>query len=344
MAGIDEHGAGAKQAEGRAGAEAAAPPRSFAARVARQVLPWLITAACFWFLYRRLDAAAARAGTDVLPYLAGIFASVAWTRWLLLMVAYSCLFFLVDSLVLWRVVSWFNAPIPWRDLLPIRASTYILSIVNEQVGKGAIALYLNRTRGVPGWQIGSSMLFIMVCEFYYLATWATAGALLRWNEVPRELVPLFHSIPLLAGGAWVLFAVFYRVVRSERFGESGLGRHPLLHTFRQARFHHYLLILLLRSPALLAAVVVYSLAARLFGVDLGVRAMLGFVPVVFFATLVPGPFRAVAVASWTLLVPDHPGAMAAFGLVQHNFFVLFNAAIGLLFLRRANRELFGARR
>jgi hypothetical protein len=33
--------------------------------------------------------------------------------------------------------------------------------------------------------------------------------------------------------------------------------------------------------------------------------------------------------------------MAAFGLVQPNFFIFFNAAIGLLFLRRANRELFG---
>jgi hypothetical protein len=33
--------------------------------------------------------------------------------------------------------------------------------------------------------------------------------------------------------------------------------------------------------------------------------------------------------------------MTAFGFVQHNFFIFFNAAIGLLFLRRANRELFG---
>jgi hypothetical protein len=33
--------------------------------------------------------------------------------------------------------------------------------------------------------------------------------------------------------------------------------------------------------------------------------------------------------------------MAAFGFVQHNFFIFFNAAIGMLFLRRANRELFG---
>ena len=34
--------------------------------------------------------------------------------------------------------------------------------------------------------------------------------------------------------------------------------------------------------------------------------------------------------------------MTNFGIVQHNFFIFFNAAIGLLFLRRANRELFGS--
>jgi hypothetical protein len=32
--------------------------------------------------------------------------------------------------------------------------------------------------------------------------------------------------------------------------------------------------------------------------------------------------------------------MAAFGFVQHNFFILFNALIGVVFLRRAQRELF----
>jgi hypothetical protein len=41
------------------------------------------------------------------------------------------------------------------------------------------------------------------------------------------------------------------------------------------------------------------------------------------------------------LFPEHAGEMTLFGFVQHNFFVLFNAAIGLIFLRRANRELFG---
>ena len=80
------------------------------------------------------------------------------------------------------MINWFNAKIRYTDILPIRASAYILSLVNEQVSKGAIALYLNRRDGVPGWEIGSSMLFLMFCEYYSLILWATVGVLLRWNN------------------------------------------------------------------------------------------------------------------------------------------------------------------
>ncbi len=51
--------------------------------------------------------------------------------------------------------------------------------------------------------------------------------------------------------------------------------------------------------------------------------------------------RAAAITSWVILFPGNEGQVAAFGFVQHNFFIFFNAAIGLLFLRRAKREMFG---
>jgi hypothetical protein len=70
--------------------------------------------------------------------------------------------------------------------------------------------------------------------------------------------------------------------------------------------------------------------------------MLGLLPVIFFSALAPLPGRPGPVVLWALLFPDHVAQMTAFGIIQHNAFVLFNAAIGLLFLRRANRELFGS--
>jgi hypothetical protein len=41
----------------------------------------------------------------------------------------------------------------------------------------------------------------------------------------------------------------------------------------------------------------------------------------------------LAIVLWVILFPDRPGEMTAFAFVQHNFFVLFNAAVALLFLR-----------
>jgi hypothetical protein len=316
-------------------APSAAVPQRKSTRVAR-LLPWIITLACFAFLYTRIDGAARRQGSSLVPYLAQVFEKVDWWSWLALMVPYSLLFFLVDSLVIWRVVNWFNARVPYRDILPVRASTYILSILNEQVGKGVMAYYLNRRDGVPGWQVGSSMLFVMFCEFYYLLSWACVGAMLRWDRVPEA----FRVLPWLALGALAFFVVWILYFRGVIAPASKLRERDMLRSFRLAKPWHYATVIALRSPALLTAAFVYSHALGLFGIESSFLEMLGVLPLIFFGAATPGPMRAVAITMWVALFPDHPGEMAAFGLVMHNFFIFFNAAIGLVFLRRANRELF----
>jgi hypothetical protein len=244
----------------------------------------------------------------------------------------------VDSAVTWRVISWFNAPVRYRDIVPIRASAYILSILNEQVGKGAIALYLHRRDGIPGWEVGSSMLFIMFCEFYYLLSWATLGYALRGDSLP----PQFGVIPWLAVAALGFFAAFYAFFRGHLRVGSALRERPIFRAFRQASIAQYLGVIALRSPAMIGAVVVYTLALRLFGIDEQFGTMLGYLPLIFFGAAVPGPMRSVAIVLWVALHPGNEGAMTAFGFAQHNFFIFFNAGIGLLFLCRANRELFGS--
>jgi hypothetical protein len=300
-----------------------------------RALPWLVTILCFAWLYSRIDAAAARHGEDVASYLLHVFRNVSWTRWLALMIPYSAFFFLVDATVVWRVVSWFNAPVRWADVLPIRASAYIISILNEQVGKGAMALYLNRRHGVPGWEVGSSMLFIMFCELLYLTSWATVGYAIAGDRLPRQ----FQLVPWIALGVLAFFVAWIAYFRGWIAPGSALREKPLAKAFREAGPARYLAVAALRSPALLAAVVVYTLALRIFGVDAEFADMLGVLPVIFFAAAVPTPMRAAAITIWVVLFPEREGEMSAFGLVMHNFFIFFNALIGLLFLRRANREL-----
>ena len=303
----------------------------------QRLLPFLITASCFAYLYNRLNHAATAEGSGLLPYLLKSFENVSWGRWLALMIPYCFLYLFLDSLVVWSVINWFNAKIRYADILPIRASAYILSLVNEQVSKGAIALYLNRRDGVPGWEVGSSMLFLMFCEYYSLILWGTIGVTLQWNTIQ----PVFHVIPWIALGSGVFFVLFY-LFFSGRIGSGiALRERPILRAFRLAKVWHYGAVIALRAPLVIAGVVVYTLALRLFGGSVSFGQMLGYLPVIFFGAAMPGPMHSVAILFWVLLFPDRPGQMTAFGFVMHNFFILFNAGVGLLFLRRATREVFG---
>jgi hypothetical protein len=311
------------------------PPRRRKQSMLQRVVMLAITVLCFVYLYDRVNGAAAREGLSFVDYMAGVFAAVSWISWLVLMMAYSCLYFLIDTLVVTKALGWFIKKIRFRDIMPIRASAYIISIFNEQIGKGAMAFYLHRRDGVPGWEVGSVMLFIMFCELFYLLVWATVGYFVTRDSLPE----VFGLIPVIAGGAAVFLLLWILYFDGKLLPGNKLRERRVLDAFRQAKAWHYGAFFLLRSPALLSAVVVYTVALGLFGVETSFLNLLGYLPVIFFAATIPTPMRAAAITSWVILFPENEGQMAAFGLVQHNFFIFFNALIGLLFLRRAQREL-----
>jgi hypothetical protein len=312
------------------------PPADRTAKTLGRAAFLLITAACFAFLYYRLNGAAAREGLPLVAYMTRVFGRVAWLPWLLLMVVYSCFYFIIDTLVLTRTLNWFIKPIRYRDILPVRASAYIISLFSEQIGKGAMAYYLNRRHDVPGWEVASVMLFIMFGEVFYLLTWATVGFIVSRNSLPA----VFGLMPVIALAAAIVFTVWVLYFRGTIFPRSQFRDKKIFHAFRKATLRHYVLFFLLRSPALLAAVVVYTIALNLFGVHASLLPLLGYLPIIFFAATIPTPMRAAAITLWVVLFPDNEGQMAAFGFVQHNFFILFNALIGVVFWRQAQRELF----
>ncbi len=260
------------------------------------------------------------------------------------MIPYSLLFFVIDAHATWRVIRWFNTPrIRLLDVLPIRASAYILSLVNEQVGKGAMSLYLLRRYQVPGWEAVSTMILLGVMEIYQLLIFSAIGVALYPNlvDAASTILPLNRILP----GVFIvaaLYAPFHLAYFAGRvLPASKLRERPLLRAFRLAQPRHYLLVLLFKAPNLLIAVLVYSFSLQLFHVDVGFGQMLAFLPVIFLAAALPLPFHAGALLLWTVLFPQYP-QVGAFSLVMHTFFVSFNALIGVAFLPLANRELFGS--
>ncbi len=319
-------------------------PRSVLIRL----LVWLLTAGCFYLVYSRIEAVAQRDALTLVQYLGNFFGEVNWLLWLGLMIPYSVFFFLVDSHVTWRVIKWFNtSDIKLGNILPVRASAYILSLVNEQIGKGAMSLYLLRRHGIPGWQALSSMILLAMVEIYQLLLFSAIGVFIYYDLVVEAAVilPLPQILISVYSFALLYLPLHLAYFRGRILKNFRLRENPVCHALRHARVKHYVLILLCKAPNLLAAVLVYTLALELFRVPVIFGQMLAFLPVIFLAAALPLPFHAGALVFWTLLFPDFP-EVGIFSLVMHTFFVLFNATIGVVFLPKANRELFieGSRR
>jgi hypothetical protein len=305
-------------------------------------LPWLAAAGCFYVAYAKIAGAAAREGLSAFEYLGRFFGEANWLAWLAVMVPYSFFFFAVDSFATFKVINWFNARVRYVDILPVRASTYILALLNEQVGKGAMALYLYRRDRVPGWEVGSSMLFIAFVEVYQLLFFSSIGVAAQFDLVRQAstLLPLDRIFPAVYIGAAIYLVVHLLYFSGRLLANFRLRDRQILHAFRRASLWQYGALVLIKATNLLAAVGVYRIALGLFNVDVRFGQLLAFLPVIFLAAALPLPFHAGALALWVVLFPKFP-EISAFSLLMHTFFVVFNAGIGLLFLPRANRELFG---
>ena len=251
------------------------------------------------------------------------------------MAPYSLFYTLVDAAVLQRAVSWFNVPVAYRDILPIRATAYILSLFNTQLGQGGIAVYLHKRHHIPFWQVTSTVVFIAFVEMYQLAFYSFVGA--AATREPRA--------------PWTVYAVMaaYFVFHLWWFGRRHAGvvtDSAVLAAFRKARLEHYVVLLAMKTPNLLAAVVTHWLALPLFGLNVPFLALLTYLPIIFFVAALPiaaahlGPSQ----LAWQYFLSDYArGAdLVAYSLAAHLTFMLMNALIGVLFLRRAARELAAA--
>lgn len=259
-------------------------------------------------------------------------AGARWGLYLLLMAPYSVFYLLIDTMVLQRAVAWFNVVVPYRDVLPVRATAYILSLVNTQLGQGGIAVYLHRRHGIPFWQVTGTIVFIALIEVYQLAFYSSLGA-----AISRE--PRAPWIVYAVMAAYLAFHLWF--FSKPRAGK--LGTLPIFEAFRRAKPWQYATLLLLKTPNLLAAVVVHWLALPLFGIEIPFMTLLTFLPLVFFCAALPiaaahlGPSQ----MAWTFFFQDYaPGQnLLAYSLAAHLMFMVMNAALGLPFLRRVGREL-----
>jgi hypothetical protein len=261
---------------------------------------------------------------------------------------FSAFYWMIDSLCLTWVVRRFNAPLRLCEIAPIRASMYVLALINTNLGQGGVAWYLHRRAAIPLLEALSSILFIGLMEVYQLFAFSTAGVIFYHPGSPAQRTTV-RLLRIAYAAAWLalatligFFALARRSDRLRTFIDSSPMR-ALARTFVKARPRDYAIVLAIKAPSFLASLIVQFLALRLYAISIPFMKLVLFLPLVFLAAALPITVAHLGTsqAAWLLFFSMNapPEKILAYSLAAHFTFMFCNGLIGLVFLPRAAREL-----
>jgi len=303
-------------------AAATAAKRQRPIRLVRPLAAMLLTLAILAVILRRVPFSA-------------LFAALAeadYRTFLALMIPNALFYFGWDTLVLAVVVRWFHGPVRYRDLLPVRASSYVVGFFNTNLGRGALAAYLCRRLHAPFLELGSTVIFLVLTEYTQLVLWSMLGIIGFRAEVTRSLLVVAAAV----AGVWVVV----RIVLAPR-------RWTIVRTLRLATFRQYGAIVLLRAPMFLVSLCLHYYAAHAFGIRIPFVQMLTFLPVIFMLAALPVTVAHLGTtqAAWIFFFSQYASAprLLAFSLAAHLVFAATRAIVGVLWLPSAYFDLVPAR-
>ena len=306
--------------------ETAAPPRKQS--IWGRLVPVALTIVIFGVIFWRIPFEAfwqAVSGARLLPFLA-------------LMGSFSLCFFLADSTVLTLLIRWFHGPIRYRELLPVRASTYIVSIINTQLAQAALALYLNRRFRTPLGEITSTVVLLILLEATNLFFFATVGSV----AFPGGTPAVFFVLPVLLALVWLAVVGISR----DRLGALGrrAGGNVLLSTFRKVRLRQSLTVLGIKGSVFFLSLLVHAKALTFFGIEIPALPLLAFLPIVYLVAALPITVAHLGTsqAAWIFFFGGYAAEadLLAYSLAAHLTFMLANGSFGLIFLPRVYADLF----
>ena len=110
-----------------------------ATKILRKVLPWVIALGLMGYLFYKIP----------LDNLQLELQQINWPFLLLVVVFVDIGSWLTDSWATSRVFTWFLAPVGYLEFLPVRAATYLMAILNYNLGQAGMVYYVHRTKKAP---------------------------------------------------------------------------------------------------------------------------------------------------------------------------------------------------
>ena len=337
----------------------AAPEKIKRPGLINQLLPYLITAAIFIWLYKMIDF------RKMLTILAG--ADLIW--FVPPMVLMTVVFALADSFTFGNAYSWFNAKLTNFEKIECRTAPYVVQVFFSPLAEVLFVLYLWRRKKVPPSQAISSTIWTVVNDFASVATALTIAVIfnLRTNLVP-EIGIAWLAVLIFFWAGYFGNLIFWHsplnpamsawIERSREAGKDEQGGKrlvlraageavQLLRTFSLARWRHYLWVYGVRIVLLVVGLGSNYAALKAVGVEVSPALAVIAIPIIFYGHFLPinvagygGP-QALAILFFFNI--GHRGTMeqvAAYSFLWSTGFTVGRFLFGMIFIRGFMKNTF----
>ena len=258
--------------------------------------------------------------------------------------------FLFDSWCLVKLFTRFNAPVRYREMLPLKGTSYLLNVINYNAAAAGIALFFRNRKGVPLLEAMGSMLWMNFIDIVSLATILLIGLAISPAEVATSLRTT------LTFGALTIYLI---LIGSCIYWNAGfdwflLGRMRdwrIFSGFRQARLMDYAYFIGIRTAFVLSYVVSQWASMPFFNLEAGLTDLLLYVPALTFIGTIPlttiAGLGTVQVMMRSFFYDFVPGDLSetvvhstidAYSTTSILTFILGRVLIGAFFMRSVSQD------
>ena len=196
--------------------------------------------------------------------------------------------FMTDTMGVSLVVSRLAASVSWRQALPVKATSYMLNVINYNAALVGMAWYVKRIRDVSFWRVLGALFVLNVMDLVALGLIAGAGLLANVGNAGIEPAARVLGYLALAGAIVGFPLVLVTIRRGLRVPLlSRVASWQIFAPLRDFEWKMLPLFLGVRIALLMIYLMVQYTFFPLFGVEVPFAVMLFYFPLGTFVQAVP---------------------------------------------------------
>ena len=184
---------------------------------------------------------------------------------------------IADTWATSRIITWFLVPVRFMELLPVRAASYLMAILNYNLGQAGLVYYFHRVKGVPLLAATAMILMMMGTVVLMLSLMSLGGMAIASDERTRQFGLVVAS---LGAGAVIYFIIL-------RARPAWLARRGLFKPLFDVGVLGHLKATLVRVPHMAVIIIAHVLGMHSFGIEVPLGAGLIFIPMVLLVAALP---------------------------------------------------------